>query len=141
MIILDTDVASVFQCGQGVDYNRLCARMVLEKVDEVFVSIATIEEQLRGWLAFVGKAKTVAGLILGYDKLHGLFRFYNSRRIIDFTESSATRFQALRKQGIRIGTMDLRIAAITLAHNAILISRNLRDFRQVPGLRVEDWTL
>ena len=24
--------------------------------------------------------------------------------------------------------------------HAMLLSRNLRDFRQVPGLRVDDWT-
>ena len=35
--------------------------------------------------------------------------------------------------------MDLKIASIVLVHDATLLSRNLRDFRQVPGLRVEDW--
>ena len=49
-------------------------------------------------------------------------------------------FRRLRKAGLRIGTMDLRIAAIAMAHGALLISRNLVDFQKVPGLRVEDWT-
>ncbi len=38
-----------------------------------------------------------------------------------------------------INTMDLKIAAMTLVHGALLLSANLRDFQQVPGLRVEDW--
>ena len=38
-------------------------------------------------------------------------------------------------------SMDLRIAAITIARDALLISKNLTDFRKVPGLRVEDWTV
>jgi tRNA(fMet)-specific endonuclease VapC len=45
----------------------------------------------------------------------------------------------LRKQRIRIGTMDLKIASIVLAHNAVLLSQNLRDFQRVPDLQVEDW--
>jgi tRNA(fMet)-specific endonuclease VapC len=36
--------------------------------------------------------------------------------------------------------MDLKIAAIVPAHEATLLSRNLADFGQIPGLRVEDWT-
>lgn len=41
---------------------------------------------------------------------------------------------------IRIGTMDLKIAAITIAKGAILVTRNLADFEQVPNLQAEDWT-
>lgn len=40
---------------------------------------------------------------------------------------------------IRIGTQDLKIACIALEHDATLLSANLSDFNQVPGLRVEDW--
>ena len=40
----------------------------------------------------------------------------------------------------RVKTLDLRIASITLATESTLLSRNLRDFHQVPDLRVEDWT-
>jgi tRNA(fMet)-specific endonuclease VapC len=46
---------------------------------------------------------------------------------------------SLRRKGIRIGTMDLRIASITLAHDATLLTRNSVDFARVPGLRFENW--
>jgi len=36
-------------------------------------------------------------------------------------------------------TQDLKIACICLAHDATLLTRNLADFKPVPGLRVENW--
>ena len=39
----------------------------------------------------------------------------------------------------RIGTQDLKIAAIVLEQDALLLSRNTVDFERVPGLRVESW--
>ena len=42
-----------------------------------------------------------------------------------------------RKRKIKIGRTDLRIAATVLEHGAILVTRNRRDFKQVPGLRID----
>jgi len=59
--------------------------------------------------------------------------------LIDYDAEAASKFEQLRQAKVRIGTKDLRIAAICLANNATLLSRNLKDFGQVPGLNVEDW--
>jgi tRNA(fMet)-specific endonuclease VapC len=45
----------------------------------------------------------------------------------------------LRAERVRIGSQDLKIACIALANNAVLLTANLRDFEQVPGLLVENW--
>jgi tRNA(fMet)-specific endonuclease VapC len=65
---------------------------------------------------------------------------YREIEVLEFSERAATEFQRLRKLGIRVGTMDLKIAAIVLAIGAKLLSRNLADFRQIPNCDVEDWT-
>jgi tRNA(fMet)-specific endonuclease VapC len=64
---------------------------------------------------------------------------FAARAMLDFDATSANEVTRLKKLKVRIGTMDLKIAAIVLAHNAKLITRNLIDFRKVPGLVAEDW--
>jgi len=47
--------------------------------------------------------------------------------------------QTLERGGEGIGPMDTLIAATALAHNATLVTRNVREFGRVPGLQVVDW--
>ncbi len=46
----------------------------------------------------------------------------------------------LAAQGQLIGAHDLWIAAACLSHGLSLVTSNLREFRRVPGLDVEDWS-
>ena len=61
--------------------------------------------------------------------------------VVPFDQAAEDQFQLLRSQKIRIGTQDLKIAAIALANNLIVVTRNQRDFGKVPGLTVEDWSV
>jgi tRNA(fMet)-specific endonuclease VapC len=58
---------------------------------------------------------------------------------VGWNEPAANVFSRLRASRVRIGTQDLKIAAMALANDALLLSANLRDFSQVRDLRVEDW--
>ena len=60
---------------------------------------------------------------------------------LPFEDQSLAAFHELRRQRVRIGTRDLRIAAMALARGAKVITQNIRDFEQVPRLLVEDWTV
>ena len=57
--------------------------------------------------------------------------------VLGFDGKCAERFQLLFKQRLRVGTMDLRIAATALVHDLTVLTRNTVDFERVPGLRVE----
>jgi len=61
-------------------------------------------------------------------------------QVILFDEATDDIFNGLRQQRVRIGTMDLRIAATALQYNLTLLTRNTIDFSKVPGLTFEDWT-
>jgi tRNA(fMet)-specific endonuclease VapC len=61
--------------------------------------------------------------------------------VIPFDAPIVAVFESLRQQRLKVATMDLRIAATALCLQLTLITRNLRDFGQVPGLVVEDWTI
>ena len=140
MIILDTDVLSVVQRGDSPEYERLAER--LDTADEeVAVTIISIEEQMREWLAFVARAKSSFQQVKAYAKLHEPLDDFTSRPVIDFDETCAAKFDLLVQAKTRVGTMDLKIAATAISHDALVLSRNLADFRRVERLRVEDWTL
>jgi tRNA(fMet)-specific endonuclease VapC len=68
-----------------------------------------------------------------------LFEFYQEFDIVPFDDAAARQFDDLRRQKLRLGTMDLKIAAIALVNHALLLSANRIDFERVPGLRVENW--
>ena len=74
-----------------------------------------------------------------YDRLIEVVRFFGKWRILPFGKIAANTFNQLRGQQIRIGTQNFKIASICLRYDATLLSSNLRDFEQIPHLRVEDW--
>ena len=60
--------------------------------------------------------------------------------ILTVDAAASGEFDRLRQnKKLRMGRSDLLIAAITLADRATLVTRNQKDFRKVPGLRIENW--
>jgi tRNA(fMet)-specific endonuclease VapC len=72
--------------------------------------------------------------------LRVLIRSFAASDLLDYDTNAASIFGGFIAQKIRIGTMDLRIAATALSQNRTLLTQNLRDYQRVPGLLVEDWT-
>jgi tRNA(fMet)-specific endonuclease VapC len=61
--------------------------------------------------------------------------------VLPFDATAAAVYDTLAAQRVRLRRMDLRIAAIALAQGLVVVTRNTRDFRRVPGLQIEDWTV
>ena len=137
LYILDTDHVSLAQRG----HPQVMARIMSASPESLSISIVTVQEQMRGRLAQTQQAKNSNSLIRAYKLLHEAITFHRAIPIIDFDKQAAAIFDDLRQQKIRIGTLDLRIAAIALALGRTLVTRNARDFERVPNLRIEDWSI
>ena len=140
MVILDTDHMSVLERREQPGVGNLRARLAAVPPSEVMTTVISYEEQMRGWMAYLARARSMAQQITAYGRLLSHLESYRRIPVLGFDEAAATVFQRLRRARIRMGTMDLKIASIVLSRNATLLSRNLGDFRQIPDLHVEDWT-
>jgi tRNA(fMet)-specific endonuclease VapC len=139
VIILDTDHVVVLKYSQGSEYATLTAKMAASPDQDFVTTVVTLEEQLRGWLALIHRSPDPRRQVSAYTKLNDVVDYFSRWTRLPFDDPSAQQFASLRQQKVRIATMDLKIAAIALTQNSLLLSANLRDFQQVPNLRVEDW--
>ena len=139
MIILDTDHLSALEYRAAPSAFALQARLESLSPDEIATTAISVEEQMRGWLGLIRRYPDVHRPVPSYERLIRLFDFFAQWQILPFDQAAADQFTRLRRQGIRIGTMDLKIAAIVAVRGGTLLSGNSRDFDQVPGVHVEDW--
>jgi len=137
LYVLDTDHVTLFQRAHPV----VVQRVAVVEPEALAVTVVTAEEQLRGWLKAIRRASSGAKLVWAYTGLRAVLGYFNSVHLLDFDEMAYTRYEKLRRQKIRIGTQDLRIAAIVLSVEGILVTRNQRDFERVPDLVLQDWTV
>ncbi len=135
--ILDTDHLSLHQRG----HETLKAHLYLIPPEHISITIVTAEELIRGRLAKVRKAITSDDRIKAYYWLSATFDYLSNFNILSYTAQAESYFQTFLERKIRIGTQDLKIAAIALSQNAVLVTRNLRHFEQISSLQLEDWSV
>jgi tRNA(fMet)-specific endonuclease VapC len=137
--ILDTDILSLLAHRDSPEAPRIRRRIAeLPPEDEVVTTVVNYEEQMRGWMALVTRAKKPAAQVQVYARL--LQHLHTFRRITVLPYDNAAASALARLGKLRIGSMDLKIASIALAAGAVLVTRNVADFRAVAGLRIEDWS-
>lgn len=134
--ILDTDHLSLLERG----HQRVTAKFHATSADEVAIAIITAEEKLRGRFLQIRKSPTGPAYVDAYRLLREAIEDLQKLTILDFDFAAEAIDQSLRKQKPQFPTQDRRIAAIALANHCILVTRNQRDFGQIAGLTLQDWT-
>lgn len=138
--LLDTDHTSIWERAKGPEYLALVANLNRHGATDVAVSVVSLHEQANGCNTVVAQARKPADLLYGYKLFFRLIDAFRQFPPVKFDAQALVEFDRLRAAKVRIGTMDLRIAATALAHNLTVVTRNVSDFGKVPGLRTEDWT-
>lgn len=139
--LLDTDHFSFLQRGSGKEFTQSMTRMDQYSSTEFAVSIISFHEQVLGAHNFINRARTNRDIIRGYTLLQEILQGFTSFSVLPFDMVGVSIFNELRENKVRGSTMDLRIGAIALSRNLILLTRNVADFNKIPDLKIEDWTV
>lgn len=137
LYILDTDHMTLWQHGHPLVLAQLARISIKNRA----VTMISLTEQIQGWLAAMGRARNEAQVANSLLRLSETIHFYRQLQLLAYDALAIAEFEQLRNDKIRVGTQDLRIASIALSRNAIMVTRNLRDFSKVPGLQVVDWSV
>lgn len=124
--------------------TNICIYVINERPPEVLQQFLVHEPDGLGISAI-----TASELYWGVCKsgsarnLRALEKFIAPLHVMDFGLEAAQAYGQLRatleRKGTPIGPLDLQIAAHALALDIILVTNNQREFKRVPGLRVENW--
>jgi tRNA(fMet)-specific endonuclease VapC len=135
LFALDTDMITLYRKGHAAVIQRVSAC----PLTDLAITVISAEEQLSGWYTVLRRSKRRNEMVWAYHELADAIRFLGAWPILHFTEPAMIRYQSLQGMKLGVRAADLRIAAIVLEHQAVLVTRNARDFQRVPNLRIEDW--
>jgi tRNA(fMet)-specific endonuclease VapC len=135
--VLDTDHVTLHFRG----HSQVGQKMTLIPPDEIATTTITAEEQLRGRLAQIKKASTTEALAMAHRRFRQAIYDLAKLNILELDSAAITIFEDLKRQRPRVGSQDLRIAAIAITNGAVVVTRNRVDFGQIAGLKIEDRTV
>lgn len=133
MYLLDTDVLS--NLLKRAPSMALITKLAAVPAELQFTSSITLGELLDG----ARRRGPLADRLLAQIET----RLLPELPVLPFDAAAARRYGEIRSEleqrGTPLGDADLRIAAIALARGLTVVTGNVRHFRRVPGLTVENW--
>lgn len=137
LYVFVTDSLTLF----GRFHPALVRNVMLHLADDIRVTAVSVEGQVGGWYAAIRAARTPQQTESADTRLTDSVRQLAGWDVLPLTVSAVQRYQALLRQKLNVGGNDLRIAATAIEFGAVVVTRNLRDFRRVPGVQWEDWSV
>jgi tRNA(fMet)-specific endonuclease VapC len=110
--LLDTDHLTLFEHG----HPALGQRLARQPADSVGLAIVTVEEALRGRLGALSQARTAAQRIARYALLQASVQLVNQLPIVPYNQAAEDQLLKFKAQRLRIGSQDLKIAAVALVN-------------------------
>src|ERR1700720_3226508 len=110
IVLLDTDHVSILQ-HKDEAATTLRRRLAELPADAVRTCIVSFEEQARGYLAYLRRARKRQEILRAFANLQQLLKDYQAHQVLSFDDAAMDEFLRLQQQHLRIGTHDLRIAA------------------------------
>lgn len=137
--ILDTDHVSLALQG-----HPLITAQIQQRDTEVVITVVTAQELFNGWVVRINDPRAATEIVQLYSRFLQMLNFLKGIQILNFDEAANRQYKqlllnsSLRKKRLQ---EDMKIAAIALSVNAVVVTRNQRDFSLVPNLHLEDWTV
>jgi tRNA(fMet)-specific endonuclease VapC len=139
--VLDTDILSLLAHKDSPEAPRIRRRIAeLPAEHSVVTTVVNYEEQMRGWMALLNRARTARSEIDAYARLLQHLANFRRMTVLAYEDAAAKIVDQFRRIRTPVGAMDLKIAAIVIASDGILITRNSVDFGKITGLRTENWS-
>ncbi len=138
MIVLDSDIFTLLTYGNAKVREHYDA---VPGDEELAVTVVTRMEVLRGRTDNLLKAADEQQLLQAAKRLRETEEALGDFLVVGVDRAAAAHFTSLRRQKKlnKLRRADMLIACIVLAHNALLVSRNTKDFNKVPGLNLANW--
>jgi tRNA(fMet)-specific endonuclease VapC len=137
LYILDTDTLSLYHHGHAA----VAARVAALAPSEYATTVLNVEEQIAGRFAQLRQARLPDEVAKAYQRLADTVQMLSRWQILCFTMPAIAQYGQLLKLKLGVGKMDLRIGAVALENNGVLVTRNVRDFQRIPNLIIENWAL
>ena len=136
--ILDTDHTSLFLAG-----NKSIITHITLHSDDIAITVITVQELFNGWNGKLNNPRQANNLSYLYTKLWQTIEFFRVIKILNFDKNAENCYHDLQNNFKELAKKrlekDLRIASIALTQNAIVVTRNYKDFSLVPNLKIENW--